>query len=286
MKKMMLAAMLLILAAIPSLAQVADGDAHWVARAEGATGGHAKGQENDAAISNYQKAVAANPHDLEARWKLMRSLRFKGSYVATDTEEKKKIYDEAKKVGDQAVNEIDRMLASKGMKSSSKASEKDLATAARSIPNAGEVYFWDSANWGEWALVYGKLAAVRQGAADRIKRESTVAMLVDPKLEGGGGARVLGRLHNQTPHVPFITGWASDELAVKYLKQSLAADPTNKITRVFLAEAMVSVNSDTKPQAIQMLHEIINSPNDQNYAVEQADAQDMARKLLKTWGVK
>ncbi|HWS72085.1 MAG TPA: hypothetical protein VN605_08220, partial [Thermoanaerobaculia bacterium] len=122
------------------------------------------------------------------------------------------------------------------------------------------------------------------GAADRIRRESTIAMLIDPKLDGGGPARVLGRLHDQTPHVPFLTGWASSREAVKYLNESLKNDPTNKITRVFLAEAMVNNNSDTKPQAVQMLKDVLASPNDPLYEVEQAQAQDDARALLKKWG--
>ena len=51
-------------------------------------------------------------------------------------------------------------------------------------------------NWGEWALAYGKMAAVRQGAADRIRSEATIAMLINPKMDGGGPQRVLGRLHD------------------------------------------------------------------------------------------
>jgi hypothetical protein len=109
-------------------------------------------------------------------------------------------------------------------------------------------------------------------------------MLIDPKLEGGGPARVLGRLHDQTPRVPFLTGWASSREAIRLLNESLKIDPTNKITRVFLAEAMVNNDSKTKPQVIQSLREIISTPNDPQYEVEQAAAQDDARALLKKWG--
>jgi len=53
---------------------------------------------------------------------------------------------------------------------------------------------------------------------------------------------------------------------------------------VFLAEAMVDNNSDTGPQAIQMLREVISTPNDPQYEVEQAAAQADARALLRKWG--
>jgi len=273
----------LLFASVAS-AQIAEGDQHWAARAEGHQSGRAKPAQIDAAIAAYQKAVAQNPNDLEARWKLLRSLRFKGAYVATSTDEKKQIYSSAKKVGEETLAIIDRQLSAKGIRSVTKATEKEVAAAAKSIPGAGEVFLWDAVNWGEWALAYGKMAAARQGAADRIRRGATIAMLIDPKLEGGAPSRVLGRLHDQTPRIPFITGWASNREAQRFLNESMKIDPTNKITRVFLAEAMVSGNSDTKPQAIQMLKELSTTPNDPNYEVEQAAAQDDARALLKKWG--
>jgi tetratricopeptide (TPR) repeat protein len=265
-------------------AQVAEGDQHWMARAEGHQGGRAKPAQIDAAINAYRAAIAKDGNDLEARWKLLRAIRFKGAYVAAVNDQKKPIYAQAKKDGEAALALLDAKLRAKGVSSVIKATEKQIADASRTIPGAGEVFQWDAVNWGEWALAYGKLAAVKEGAADRIRRESTIAMLIDPKLDGGGPARVLGRLHDQTPHVPFLTGWASSREAVKYLNESLKSDPSNKITRVFLAEAMVNNNSDTKPQAIQMLKEVIASPNDPQYEVEQAQAQDDARALLRKWG--
>ena len=273
-----------LLSAAVGAGQLPDGDQHWAARAEGHQGGRASATHIDAAIAAYQRAITLNPNDLEPRSKLLRAIRFKGAYVATTKDEKKKIYDMGKSAGEEALAIIDRQLAAKGLRSVTKATEKEVADAARTLPGAGEVFHWDAVNWGEWALVYGKLAAVRQGAADRIRREATIAMLINPAMEGGGPARVLGRLHDQTPHVPFLTGWASSREAVKLLNESLKIDPTNKITRVFLAEAMVDNNSDTGPQAIQMLREVISTPNDPQYEVEQAAAQADARALLRKWG--
>ena len=275
-------AIAVVLVAASAHAQVAEGDAQWLLRAEGHQSGRAKAAHVDAAIAAYQRAVAQNPNDLEARWKLLRTVRFKGSYVAASNDEKKQIYNEGKKEGEAALALVNKLLAAKGVQA--KGNEKAVADAARTILGAEEIFLWDAVNWGEWAIVYGKLAAVRQGAADRIRREATIALLIDPKLEGGAPPRVLGRLHDQTPHVPFITGWASSREALKFLNQSLQIDPTNKITRVFLAEAMVNNNSGNKPQAIQMLREILNTPNDPNYEVEQSAAVDDARALLRKWG--
>src|SRR5205085_925328 len=178
---------------------------HWNARAEGHVGGRAKAAPIEAAIAAYQKAVTQDPNNLEARWKLLRAMRFKGAYVGATNVEKKNIYAGAKTAGEAAIAVVNRALAAKGVKSN--APEKQIAEAARTIPGAGEVFFWDSVNWGEWALAYGKMA-----------------------------------------------------------------------------DALVSNDSKNGPEAIRILREVINSPNDPNYEVESAQAQEDAKALLREWG--
>lgn len=254
-------------------------------RAEGSSGGHAAAGPIDAAIAAYQRAAAEQPDAIEPRWKLLRALRFKGAYVARTNEEKKAVYSRAKAAGDDALRVVNRALAARGVKSPGKAGEQELARAARQIPGAAEVYVWDAVNWGEWALAYGKIAAARQGAADRIRRHAGIAHAIDPSLEGGTPSRVLGRLHDQTPRIPFITGWASQKEAVRYLTESQKVDPSNKITIVFLAEALVSDDAGAKERAVKMLRAAIAAPDDPDYRVEQAAASEDARRLLKQWGV-
>ncbi|HET7712040.1 MAG TPA: hypothetical protein VFL80_08945 [Thermoanaerobaculia bacterium] len=282
MRKILPIALLLLMTAVAQ-AQAAEGDQHWQRRAEGHSGGRAKAAQVDAAIASYQRAIGQNPNDLEPRWKLLRAYRYKGAYAASGVEEKKRVYSAAKQAGEEAVAIVNRLLTAKGVPVA-KATEKQMAEMARSIPGAGETLLWDAVNWGEWALAYGKLAAAKQGAADRIRRQATIAMLIDPRLEGGSPARVLGRLHDQTPRIPFITGWASSKEAVRLLNESLKIDRSNKITIVFLAEAMVSNDPKTRPQAVQMLKNALAAPDDPDYIVEQMAASEDARALLKKWG--
>jgi tetratricopeptide (TPR) repeat protein len=270
---------LALLLTLPLFAQVADGDKFYAARAEGAVGARAKAEPIDNAIAAYQRAIAANANDIDAHWKLLRAYRYKGAYVAANVDQKKQIYGVAKTAGEKALAVVNARL-----RTNAKSSEQQVAEAARKVPGAAEVFFWDAVNWGEWALAYGKMAAARQGAADRIKRGATIALLVDPRMEGGAPARVLGRLHDQTPRIPFITGWASSKEAVRFLSESQKIDPANKLTLVFLAEAMVSNDSSKKPQATQLLRGVINTPAHPEFLVEDAAAIDDAKALLKKWG--
>jgi hypothetical protein len=268
---------------VPLYAQVADGDRHYANRAEGATGARAKAAPIDAAIAAYQLAIAANANDLGAHAKLLRAYRFKGAFTTTSTDQKKQVYALAKTAGNHALAAVGRALAAKGVKAD--APEKTVANAARTINGAGEVYLWDAINWGEWALAYGKLAAAREGAADRIRREATIAHLIDPKLENGAPSRVLGRLHDQTPRIPFITGWASSKEAVRFLEESRKHAPADKLTAVFLAEAMVSNDSSSKTKAAQLVRTAIAAPLDPGYLVEEATAVADGKALLKKWGM-
>lgn len=276
----------LVALGFPLHAQLDVGDAHWENRAANNDGARAHPKEVDAAIAAYQAAIRSDAAGLEARWKLVRALRFKAAYVAGGTDAKRDILATARDVSSEAVAQIEKELQSKGVKSYEKATDEQIAKQAKSIGEAAAVFYWDAAAWGEWGVAYGKLAAVRQGAAERIRKSATVAMLIDPAFDGGGGARVLGRLHNQTPRVPFLTGWASDKLAVRYLRESLSRDPSNKLTKVFLAEAMVANDSSSKPQAVELLREVINSPNADDMLVENFAAQEDAIALLKDWGVR
>src|ERR1700686_1959784 len=154
MRNIALVSAFALLAAAPALAQISDGDQHWAARATGHQGGRASATDVDAAIAAYQRAIAQYPNDLEPRWKLLRAIRFKGAYVASTNADKKTIYDMGKRAGEETVAIIDRQLAAKGSRSVAKAMEKEVAVATRSMPGAAEVFQWDAANWGEWALAY------------------------------------------------------------------------------------------------------------------------------------
>lgn len=263
-------ACLAVLLALPVAAQLADGDAHWAKRASGAA-------EIESAIAAYQRAVTQTPNDVVAHARLLRALRFKGAYIARSNDDKKKIYTTAKAAGEKAL----AVLAARGV--TAKLNEKQAADAAKAIPGAAEVFLWDAVNWGEWALAYGKMAAAREGAADRIKREATIASLIDPRLEGGAAYRVLGRLHDQTPRIPFITGWASSKEAVRFLNEAMKIDSASKITIVFLAEAMVANDSKTKAQAIQMLKKAVAAPNNPEFVTEEQAAVEDAKALLRKW---
>ena len=217
----MLAAALLLAGALP----VAEIDAAWERRAD-------LGRAKDH-VAEVTRAVAANPGAAALQWRLCRALFFLGEYALVDKAERKAALREAREAGERAValagDDADRLPA----------------------------HVWASYAWGQWALLEGKLAAVRQGAAAKIRDHATEARKLDPRYDGAAGDRVLGRLHHQTPSVPFLTGWASKDLALEHLRRAVELAPDSLVNRQYLGEALWDIDRKRRAEAIALLQGVV-----------------------------
>ena len=103
---------------------------------------------------------------------------------------------------------------------------------------------------------------------------------IDPAFERGGGYRILGRLHDRAPRIPFITGWVSRPRGIELLERALAADPANSISQIFLAEALQDHAPQRMEEARRLLVACANAPPRPEYAVEDVHFSTMARTRL------
>jgi hypothetical protein len=261
----------------------AEVDRLWALRAEGSKGGHALPGPIDLTIDSCRAALAAEPDSLELRWRLMRALYFKGEHTTDDSVAKRTLFDEGRTVAEQALGILRREAGREAHRDLGKATPVELVPYVKGIPAALPSFLWASVDWGKWALVFGKSAAVKQGAAAKIRDYAQAVILLDPSYDGGGGYRVLGRLHHQTPAVPFLTGWASRTEALKNLRLAVEAGPRNLVGRQFLAEAMWDYESSRRAEARAMLEKILVEPPDPDYLVENRKTQEEAAQLLKEW---
>src|SRR6516164_7905296 len=75
---------------------VVDGDRWYGRRQEGRNGSVASAGPINQAISNYDEASRA-PDQLEARWKLVRALYFKGVYTGLDNDSRRAVFEKARR---------------------------------------------------------------------------------------------------------------------------------------------------------------------------------------------
>ncbi len=261
----------------------AEADALWDARAAGATGGVALPGPIDAVIAACRKGIAEAPGSLEPRWRLMRAFYFKGEYVA-EAAAQRAIFDEGKVAGEEALALIRKEAGARAGKPLESASPVELVPFVTGRPDVVAAFYWAGVDWGKWAIVFGKTAAVKKGAATKIRDYSTAVILLDPQFEGGGGYRVLGRLHHQTPAVPFLTGWASREEALRNLRLAVKTDPGDFINRLYLAEVMWDYESSRRDEARKALEALAAAAPSPAVPVEDRKTQEIARATLAAWG--
>jgi tetratricopeptide (TPR) repeat protein len=263
---------------------VAEADKWYLRRQEGRAGIVASAGPINQAIAGYDKATA-DPHFVEARWKLMRALYFKGAYTGLDDDSRKAVFEKARRVGDDAIAILGSSLEERGIKGFIEFGPETLAKVFKdkTDANAAPTFYWAAACQGQWALAVGKLEAARKGAADKIRDFGLTVMGIDPQFEEGGGYRIVGRLNDQAPWIPFITGWVSREDALKYLRLALQVNGRNFANRHFLAEALHKGDAKEQAEALTLEEGIVaDSPSPQRL-VEELTMQEMARANLADW---
>ena len=261
---------------------VAEGDKWFLRRQEGRVGLKASVGPINQAIALYDKATA-DPHFVEARWKLMRALYFKGAYTGLDDESRKAVFEKARKVGDDAIGILESSLEERGIKGLIEFGPELLAGNLKDRSDAAPTYYWAAATTGQWALSVGALEAARKGAADKIRDCGLTVIGIDPQFEEGGGYRIVGRTHDQAPWIPFITGWVSHDDAVKYLRLANQVSARNFANRVFLAEALHRGDAKDQAEAIALVESVIADAPSPQRLVEELTMQETARQDLEAW---
>lgn len=261
-------------------------DADWARRAEGASGGRASEAVAARLVAKARSAVAAQPSSLGFRWRLMRAIYFQGEHATEGTEAKRAVFEQGKRLGEETLDLLRREAGAAAGKDLSRADSVDLVPFLKGRADVAECLLWSGINWGKWALVFGKTAAARQGAAGKIRDDATAAIRLDPALEEGGGYRVLGRLHHQTPSIPFVTGWASRDEALKNLRLAVEKGPRNFVNRLYLAEATWDYEKGRRAEARKAVEALVADTPTAALVVEDARAQEDARALLAAWAGK
>ena len=265
-------------------AALAEADRLWAARGEGATSGLVPAGRIDPVIAACVRAIELDRESLEPRWRLMRAFYFKGEYTSRDPEEQKRIFDEGKTAGEEAIALIRKKVAAATGRPTKDDGPVALAGAAREIPGAAATFLWAGVDWGKWALVFGKTAAARKGVAAKIRDDAQAVILMAPTYDDGAGYRLLGRVHHQTPSIPLITGWASRKEALKNLKQAMEIGPRNFYNRLYWAEALHEYEASRRGEARQILEALVADTPSPAFLVEDLRVQEEAKALLSSWG--
>ncbi|MFQ5349408.1 MAG: hypothetical protein ACE5EG_03070, partial [Thermoanaerobaculia bacterium] len=138
-----------------------------------------------------------------------------------------------------------------------------------------------AAHWGLWGETSGAFTAARQGVARKVRDHATVAVLIDERYDGGGGHRILGRLHTEAPRIPLVTGWVDRDLAVTSLERAAALAPTEPLNRLYLADALRRFRPQRRGEAMALIEALIAGLPRPSFALEDETTLAEARRLLE-----
>ena len=273
-------ALALFLIALPLAAQdaISVGDAAWARRAEGHQVDRAAAGPIAEAVAAYERAVKEQPDRLEGYWKLLRALHYQGDYAVQSREGKQKVFGHGREVVEAAMDRLGRRVG--GRKKLDELPPEQVAKLVSGIPEAPAIFLWGGIHWGLWGDVYGRLAAARQGAGDKIRRYAELTIAADERLENAGGHRLLGRLHTLAPKIPLVTGWVDRGKAVSHLRRAVVLAPEDLYNQVYLADALLQHQSEKAAEAREILRKVIQRKLDPARVVEGERALVEARQLL------
>lgn len=264
----------------PAAAQddLAQGDAAWSRRAEGHRGGRAQAGQVEAAIAAYERTLEQRPDDLEAAWKLLRALHFKGEYVVTTREAKQEVFGRGRDVVEKVIDVLARRAG--GRKKLDAMKPGEVAKALAGAPEAPAVFLWGAVSWGLWGDAFGRVASARQGVGERIQRYGEIVVAMDERFADAGGHRLLGRLHTLAPEIPLITGWIDRDFAVSELRRAVQLAPRDPYNQLYLAEALLEHQPDKKKEALEILRRLAQQKPAAERPVEDAAPIAQAAALL------
>lgn len=263
---------------------IAEGDTHYRQRQEGRVGARAGSGEISKASAAYEKASRDNTSDAEARWKLARALYFEATYTGLDAAARRGLLVKARRVSEEALLVLAKRAEAHGTKDLLRLSPGKRGAALHRDRDAEPSFFWAAVAWGEWALAVGKWKAARTGAAERIRDYASTVVALDPEFEEGGGYRILGRLHDQAPRIPFLTGWVSREEALRNLRLAVKVNPRNFVNRHFLSEALAKGGRAERAEASRIARALVADAPSPMHLVEELKIQENARRNLEKWG--
>jgi tetratricopeptide (TPR) repeat protein len=234
------------------------GDSGWERRAEGEQEGRPLPGPIFESVSAYELALAARPDQLEARWKVLRSLHFAGEFAAESDKEKREIFSRARGIAEEGLDRLARRLGSDVRLEAlpPNAVEPRLEAAGVSPTDVARVYFWAAINWGAWSQTVGLWSAVQQGVANHLHDYTRVAIALDPEYEDGGAFRLLGSLHAKLPRVPWVSGWVDREEAIPLIERAYEIAPQNPGNRLLLAVTLLELAPDRRSEGLELLDEV------------------------------
>ena len=112
-----------------------------------------------------------------------------------------------------------------------------------------------------------------------MKEHSEKIIELDPEYENGGGYFMLGAVHSKSPYISFILSWPDNDDAIIWLRKAFQTGVAIPVQKTYLAKALYKDKQED--EAIRLVREVISTPPDPDYLVEERFEIEEAKALLE-----
>lgn len=292
MPRFVLAPLVLVLALLVAsaggatlLAAIARGDEAYSGRAASLEGERADPAAIEVSIAAYREALAADGERIDTRWRLLRSLYYRGDFANVPPETKRSSFEAGRALSEESVALLTERLGGDPLHELDEAERRVRLRAAGVSPSdAARLYFWAAVHWGAWSRDAGLLESVRRGVANRVHDYALVCTDLEPGYERAGAHRLLARMHATLPKVPFVSGWVDRSRAIPEAERALVIAPEDPGNRYLLAITLLDLAPGRSAEARAALREVAVAEPRPELLVEDLTVVRLARERLAALG--
>ena len=257
------------------------GGAAFARRAEGARGTRAAAEPIGTAVACFERALSLDPDRDDVRAALLRALFYQGEYAAGSDDERRRIFLAATDLFEARVEELGSEY---GFDFRRVDPQRAAARVGDRRADLGSTFFYGALHWGLWAQSYGRMAALREGVAKRIRDYGELSLAMAPEVSDAGPHRLVGQLHAEAPRVVFLTMWIDRDRALQELERAVELAPDDPLNLTYLAEALVEFRGDRRRGA-DLLERAVTTPPRPAHLVEDRNAIALAREARRALGL-
>ena len=225
-----------------------------------------KKRDNKENLAKAVQLIEASPKDLESLTYLTRGYFLLGEMYTKDDDEKLKIFEKAKKYGDEGMSLNEEFK---------KLKDKDIVKAIDVLTlKEIDILYWAAASLGKWAKTNGVMSS--------LKYKSQILSMIgkveklNPDYFYGAVDRYMGGYYAIAPG---IAGGDMDK-SKEHFKKAMAKAPENLGSKVFYAEVYLT-KEDEEKEFEKVLNEVLAAPNGpEEIAPENIMEKRKAQELL------
>ncbi len=226
-----------------------------------------KKRDDKESLTKAVQLIEAQPRDLETLTYLTRGYFLLGEMYTKDDDDKLKVFEKAKKFGDEGMSLNENF---KNLK------DKDFSKAIDTLTlKEIDILYWSAAALGKWAKANGVMSSLKY--KDQILAMIGKVEKLNPDYFYGAVDRYMGGYYAIAP------GIAGGDMkkSKKRFHTAMKKGPANLGTKVFYAEVYLTKKDDEK-EFTKVLNEVLASPNGpEEIAPENIMEKRKAEELLK-----